>query len=56
MEFVSNYKPKKSCLKIRQSDNRPWHGDEEDVEAGNPDADLFEQASFVIIINTLTQE
>ena len=44
MEFVSDYKPKKSCLKIRQSDNRPWHGDE-DVEAGDPEADLFEQAN-----------
>jgi len=44
MEFVSNYKPRKSCLKNR--DKRPWDGDEEGVEPGNVEADLFEQATL----------
>jgi hypothetical protein len=44
MEFVSNYKPRKSCLKSRQSDKRAWDGDDDGVDTRNLEADLFEQA------------
>ncbi len=55
MEFVSNYKPRKSCLKSRQSDKRAWDGDDDGADTRNLEADLFEQAT-IYYFNSKIQE
>ena len=54
MEFVSNYKPRKSCLKNRQSDKRAWDGDDDEgIETNNVEADLFEQATISYFLSKI---
>jgi hypothetical protein len=49
MEFLRQNLPpaKKSILKHRQTDERPWDGDEDVAGDGNPEADLFEQVTIL---------